>query len=139
MLRLGSNLFRMRVPRDDDILLSRLRLLVIIAKAYLIDYPFGIVSLRSIHRNSQHVAGLLANWYDVLSNINSGDDLNQKINIDHIFYQRIKLLAIMVKSFADGNPMGPYRKSALKNNIEYLSEILPHLQSIHKANLSIVK
>jgi hypothetical protein len=129
----------MRSLRDDDILLARLRLLVMMAKVFLHDYPLGKVSLQSIHRNSRHMAGFLANWYNVLSNLNSGKITEKNLDLDHIFCQRAKLLSIMVKSFAQGNPMGPHRKKALKNNMEYISEFLPQLQSLPRTHLSVVK
>ena len=139
MLRLGANLFRMRSLRDDDILLARLRLLVMMAKVFLHDHPLGKVSLQSIHRNSRYMAGFLANWYDVLSNLNTGKIMERNLDLDHIFFQRAKLLSIMVRSFAEGNPMGPHRKKALKNNMEYISDMLPRLQLLPQIHLSVIK
>lgn len=139
LLRLGANLFRMRSLRDEDILLARLRLLVMMAKAFLHGYPLGKVSLQSIHRNGIYLAGFLTNWYDVLANLNTGNIMEKNLDLDHIFFQRAKLLTIMVKSFADGNPMGPHRKKALQNNIQYISGMLPRLQSLPRTHLAVVK
>ena len=36
----------------------------------------------------------------------------------------VVMLLVMAVSFADGNPMGPSRKRALKNNIDYIAESL---------------
>ena len=139
MLRLGSNLFQMRTVRDDDILISRLRLLIVMAKAYLQDTSLGNYSLRSIIRNAGQVSCFLSNWQSYLNHLESNQKSPINIDIDHIFYQRIKLLSIMVKSIAQGNPLGIHRKAALKSNVDYVSEILPYLQPFHRTVLSVVK
>jgi hypothetical protein len=139
MLRLGSNLFQMRTVRDDDILISRLKLLIIMAKAYLQDVSLGNYSLRSIIRNAGHVSYFLSDWNANLNHIESSRKSRINFNIDHIFYQRIKLLSIMVKSIAQGNPLGIHRRTALKSNVDYISEILPNLQPVHRTALSVVK
>jgi len=139
MLRLGSNLFHMRSVRNDDILISRLKLLVIMAKAYLQEASLGNHSLRSIIRNAGEVSHFLLDWNAHLSEIEISPEAEKNIDIDHIFYQRIKLLSIMVKSIAQGNPLGTHRRTALKSNVEYLCEIIPHLQPVHRTVLSVVK
>jgi len=139
MLRLGSNLFQMRAVRDDDILISRLRLMIIMAKAYLQDTSLGNYSLRSIIRNAGHVGYFLSDWNTHLDHLESNRKSPVHLNIDHIFYQRIKLLSIMVKSLAQGNPLGIHRKTALKSNVDYISKILPYLQPYHRTVLSVVK
>ncbi len=139
MLRLGSNLFQMRTVRDDDILISRLRLLIVMAKAYLQDTSLGNYSLRSIIRNAGQVSYFLSDWHRYLKDLESNKKSPVNFETDHIFYQRIKLLSVMVKSIAQGNPLGIHRKSALKSNVEYISEILPYLQPFHRTTLSVVK
>jgi len=139
MLRLGSNLFQMRTVRDDDILISRLRLLIVMAKAYLQDASLGNHSLRSIIRNAGHVSYFLSDWQTYLKHLESNQKSPVNFDTDHIFYQRIKLLSVMVKSIAQGNPLGIHRRVALKSNVEYISEILPYLQPFHRTALSVVK
>ena len=139
MLRLGSNLFQMRKVCDDDILISRLKLLVIMAKAYLQDVSLGSYSLRSIIRNAAHVSTFLSDWNTHLNHMERSRGSQTNFYSDHIFYQRIQLLSIMVKSIAQGNPLGIHRKTALKSNIDYIAEILPQLQPIHRTVLSVVK
>jgi len=139
MLRLGSNLFQMRTLRNDDILISRLRLLIIMAKAYLHDAALGSYSLRSIIRNASQVSYFLSDWNTHLGQIEDSQESSINFDNDHIFYQRIKLLSIMVKSIAQGNPLGIHRKTALKSNVGYIAQILPHLQPAHRTALSVVK
>ena len=139
MLRLGSNLFQMRTVRDDDILISRLRLLIVMARAYLQDTSLGNYSLRSIIRNAGQVNYFLSDWHAYLNRLENNRKSPVNIDTDHIFYQRIKLLSVMVKSIAQGNPLGIRRKAALKSNVQYISEILPYLQPFHRTALSVVK
>ena len=79
MLRLGSNLFHMRTIRDDDILISRLKLLIIMAKAYLQETSLGSYSLRSIIRNAGHVSYFLSDWNAHLNHMESSR--NTQINV----------------------------------------------------------
>jgi hypothetical protein len=129
----------MRSVRNDDILLSRLKLMVIMARAYLQEASLGKTSIRSIIRNAGHLSHLLMDWNVHLNKLQINPQAQKNIDIDHIFYQRIKLLAIMVKSIAQGNPLGTRRRVALQNNLDYISEILPHLQPLHQTVLTVVK
>jgi hypothetical protein len=109
------------------------------AKAYLQDTPLGNYSLRSIVRNAGQVSYFLSDWHTYLNRIESNPKSPINFDTDHIFYQRTKLLSVMVKSIAQGNPLGLHRKAALKSNVEYISEILPYLRPFHKTALSVVK
>jgi hypothetical protein len=129
----------MRHVGENDILISRLKLLVIMAKVYLQDGIIGKHSVRSIIRNTGHLAKFLSNWYHHLNTIEVDKHVQRSIDLDHIFYQRIKLLAIMVKSIAEGTPLAEHRKIALKNNVEYICDILPYLHVAHRPNLSVIK
>ena len=139
MIRLGSNLFQMRNIHDHDILFSRLKLLTIMAKAYLEDLDFGSWRLQSMVRNTKYLSGLMSNWHNALMNYTTDHKRTNKIYFDHIFYQRVKLLSIMIKSFAEGNPMGIHRRAALKNNVDYICETLDHVHCVSRPNLQVVK
>ena len=109
------------------------------ARAYLQETSLGKTSIRSVARNAGQVSRLLMDWNAHLSKLQINPQAQKNIDIDHIFYQRIKLLAIMVKSIAQGNPLGIRRRAALQNNVDYISEILPHLQPLHRTVLTVVK
>jgi hypothetical protein len=138
MIRLGSNLFQMRNIHDHDILLSRLKLLTIMAKAYLENHDFGSWRLRSMVRNTKYISGFMSNWHSYLMNYATDHKQTGKIHLDHIFYQRVKLLSVMVASFAEGNPMGIHRRAALKSNVDYICERLNHLHCVSRANLHVL-
>jgi len=109
------------------------------AKAYLQDASLGNYSLRSIIRNTGQVSYFLSDWHTYLNRLECNQKSPINIDTDHIFYQRIKLLSVMVKSIAQGNPLGIHRKAALKSNVEYISEILPYLQPFNRTALSVAK
>jgi len=139
VLRLGSNLFHMRNIRAHDILFSRLKLLVVMAKAYLEGNDFSIWRLRSMIRNTKYLSAFMANWNEYLTNFTSNQTQKNRVHVDHIFCQRVSLLAIMLNSFAEGNPMGIHRKLALKNNVEYIGEVLNHMHCISRTRLVVIK
>ena len=70
------------------------------------------------------VAKDCVDWNGYFNNFRSSPESKRVLDVDHIFYQRIKLLAIMAKSIADGSPMGQHRRMALRNNIDYICETL---------------
>ncbi len=109
------------------------------ARAYLQEASLGNTSIRSIIRNAGQIIRLQSDWNVHLSKFQISPQAQKNIDIDHIFYQRIKLLAVMVKSIAQGNPLGTRRRAALQNNIEYICEILPHLQPLHRTVLTVIK
>jgi len=52
------------------------------------------------------------------------------MDFGYIFYQRVKLLAVMAISFAEGNPMTEHRKEALDQNLTTISEALTFSSNI---------
>ena len=55
MIKLGPPLEEMRPMLFEDIFLSLLKLLIIMAKAYLKDYPIGKYRKSAIIENAHHV------------------------------------------------------------------------------------
>ncbi|MBE9569703.1 MAG: polymer-forming cytoskeletal protein [Proteobacteria bacterium] len=120
ILRLGPNPPDMREMREDDILLSRLKLLIIMSKAYLEDYPIGKYRKEAIIGNAEQVA---KEYTRLSSHIDNGKT-KKKMDSDHVFYERIQLLAVMAKAFAEDHPMGHFRKKALKENVDHISRAI---------------
>jgi hypothetical protein len=46
------------------------------------------------------------------------------MEFDHIFFQRAKLLAVMIKALGKGFPMGEHRKQAMQENIDIICETI---------------
>jgi hypothetical protein len=124
MKRFGAAHQKMKQLRQHDIFLSRLRLLIIMATAFVENYPLGEYRLEAVARNAETVAKDCVDWNGHFHNFRSSPESKRLLDVDHIFYQRVKLLAIMAKAFADGSPMGQHRRMALRNNIDYICEAL---------------
>ena len=124
MDRIGAHPLRMRKQREEDIFISRLQLLTIMAKAYLKDYHLGRYRARAIKNNAARLAEAPYGWKSYKTQLSAATDDPGSIQLDHILFQRIRLLLVMAVSFAEGNPMGPSRRHALKNNIDYIAESL---------------
>jgi hypothetical protein len=117
--------------QKDDLLISRVKLLIIMAKAKLKGYPMGDFRKNAVAENARFV------FYEALvrsapnppespsepERYKSSTDFRY---LDHLFLQRVQLLAVMINSFIQGNPQGRYRKNAVAENVEqiciYLAE-----------------
>ncbi len=120
MLRLGANPLNMKEMDLDDIFTSRLQLLIIMAKAYLQEYPLGKYRAQAIIANAEHVALEAEELGRGLRHLQGNAEMTPEHYANHAFYQRIQLLARMAKAFARGNPGDPYRKEALKRNLDHI-------------------
>ena len=124
MERFGPNDNDMRKINRDDTFLGRVKLLVIMLKAFLGDYPLQGIKRKAIAKNAVEVAKICEDWNQYSSWVKSTSRSNEVFELDHILYQRINLLSIMVKSVALGNPMGYFRKKVIRDNISYIVDAL---------------
>lgn len=122
MHRFGAEPADMREMNSDDIFLMRLRLLIVMAYAYLEGYPIGLYRKSSLIENAHHVANGVVDWGRIV-NFRSFHEVGE-VSLDHLFYQRVKLLSVMIKGIAEGNPMGHFRDRALRINADYISEAI---------------
>lgn len=121
MLRLGSSSTDMREFDDEDIFVSRLKLVIIMTSAYLKNYPLGRFRKNAVIRTAHRITEEMVGWQGHFNNFHIDDPMDG-MDFDHVFFQRIKLLAVMAKAFADDHPMGHYRKKALEDNLEQVCE-----------------
>ena len=135
MIKLGSTAQNMRTPDRHNIFFSRLRLLIIMAKAFLENYPLGEYRLQAVVRNAEEVSRDCVDWDGYFNNFRASSESGRLLELDHIFFQRVKLLAIMTKSFAESNPMGQHRKMAIRNNIDYLCEALEYVPRMEEIEM----
>lgn len=125
MLRLGSSHAHNREMDLDDIFLSRLKLLIVMGKAYLKGYPLGEHRRQAMLENARHIEtesidlGGLADPPYLNASTSTGI-----MQFDHVFFQRAKLLAVMIKAVAKGFPMGEHRKTAMQENLDILSQMM---------------
>jgi hypothetical protein len=122
MIRLGPASEEMRPMMQNDVFLSRLKLLIIMAKAYLINFPIGKYRKLAIIENAHSV------FYHTIQLVNSeifwripseGDREKEQE-----FQRRVQLLAVTAKELAEDRLTDHIRVMALKNNLDRICEIL---------------
>ena len=131
MIKLGPTSGEMREMSDDDIFLSRLKLLIIMAKAYLKNCPIGPYRKSAINENARYVfyhslkliskAAGIKN-YDLKKQ--SGITYDDLTSEEYVFHQRIQLLSVMGKALAEDRLTGDFRKKALQYNLDSICETL---------------
>jgi len=131
MIKLGPEPVEMRAMSDDDIFSSRLKLLIIMAKAYLKDCPLGNYRKKAIIENANHVFYHSLHMVSESLNLkNDGFDFQagiaskEKTSEEHLFHQRVQLLAVMAKALAEDRFKGHFRKKALTDNLNKICEAL---------------
>ena len=131
MIKLGPASVEMRAMSEDDVFSSRLKLLIIMAKAYLRDCPLGNYRKKAIIENANHV------FYHSLHLVSESSILKDKgfeppadsvsrgkISEEYLFHQRVQLLAVMAKALAEDRLRGHFRKKALTDNLNKICETL---------------
>ncbi|MBW2054614.1 MAG: hypothetical protein JRI29_02755 [Deltaproteobacteria bacterium] len=131
MIKLGPASVEMRAMSEDDVFSSRLKLLIIMAKAYLRDCPLGNYRKKAIIENANHV------FYHSLHLVSESSILKDKgfeppadivsrgkTSEEHLFHQRVQLLAVMAKALAEDRLRGHFREKALADNLNKICETL---------------
>lgn len=135
MKNFGPTSEDMRAKCVNDIFLSRLKLLIIMAKSYLKNYPIGKYRKTAIIENVHHV------FYHSLklasSEIPSGITSEVKAEEEQEFYKRVRLLAVMAKAIAEDRLTGDLKIKALQDNLSRLCEILTF--SFHDKDMKFLK
>ncbi len=129
MIRYGAAEQEMRRMETDDLLVSRLKLLIVMAKAYLKGYPLGRYRRQAIHQNARYV------FYEAVlrtgkqpsespGDASSHHASGVKKHMDHLFLQRAQLLAVMLNAFIEGKSDGNFRNKAMAENVDHICEYL---------------
>ncbi len=124
MLRFGSPPPEAREMDIDDIFDARLRLLLIMAKAYLDGCPVGEFRRQAMLENARHVESECVDIGGLTAGFTAEEVPAASGGLDVVFYQRVKLLAVMIKAVAKGFPMGEQRKTAMRENLEIICRSL---------------
>jgi hypothetical protein len=131
MIRFGPLAREMKNMSSEDIFSSRLKLLIIMTKAYLKDCPIGeyrkqaiIENARSVFYQSLKLSSELSAITNDDSRTQSGKDSSGDMNDAYIFHQRTQLLAVMAQALAEGRLKGSFRKKALQDNVNSICKTL---------------
>ena len=140
MIKLGPTSEGMRAMTDEDIFLSRLKLLIIMAKAFLKNCPIGKYRKSAIIENAHHV------FYHSLKSVSKtaffknrdlqiqpGITFEDQTEEAYVFHQRVQLLSVMAKALAEDRLTGNFRKKALQDNLDRICETLLfnfHIQDV---------
>ncbi len=124
MLRLGAPAADMRELRSEDVFISRLKLLIIMSLAYLKQYPLGDVRKKAIVQNTNRIAREIVDGHGRSPNFRSNHEMKDDSTYNHIFFQRVKLLAVMAKAVAEDHPMGFHRLKAMEDNLNCICDAI---------------
>ena len=124
MDRYGPNAKDMREFNHYDTFRGRVKLLVIMFKAFSGGYPLQGIGLNAMAKNAVEVAKICEDWNQYSNRVRSISRSNEGFELDYILYQRISLLSIMAKSLVLGNPMGYFREKVIRDNISYIVDAL---------------
>ena len=129
MIRYGAVANKMRTMNSDELLISRLKLLLIMSKARMKGYPMGNHRKAAIIDNARIVFNeSLARSTAILTLPTSASN-HRKLSrgvthSDHLFLQRTQLLAVMMSAFASGRSQGRFRKKAMIENVDHIETYL---------------
>jgi hypothetical protein len=144
MIKLGPTSGETKAMSVNDIFLSRLKLLIIMAKAYLKNYPIGKYRRSAVIENAHHVfyhsLQLVSETFffeNRESESQSGITSEIEIEEERVFHQRVQLLAVMVKALAEDRLTGHIRKKALQDNLDRICDTLTF--SFHIKDVDFLK
>lgn len=127
MMRLISDRPDIKQNKAYDTFFSKLKHLIIVSKAFLSGHPIEEQRLKEIIQIAEEVVKDCVDWKGERDNFRSNSEYKNALHLDHIFFERVKLLAIMAKSLAQGNPMGDHRRMVLNKNIDDLCGMLKYV------------
>ena len=144
MIKLGPTSGETKAMSVNDIFLSRLKLLIIMAKAYLKNYPIGKYRRSAVIENAHHVfyhsLQLVSETFffeNRESESQSGISSEIEIEEERVFHQRVQLLAVMVKTLTEERLTGHIRKKALQDNLDRICDTLTF--SFHIKDVDFLK
>jgi len=115
----------------DHIFISRLKLLIVMTRAYLEGYPFGAVRKSALVGDAQYIAAESVDLEQLIP-IRREQPAKDGMDFDHVFYQRVKLLDSMAKTIGMSYPVGEHRKTALRDNLDMISGTLGFTSGVKK-------
>lgn len=93
-------------------------------KSYIEGLPLGDQRCQAMLNNANHIELESVELGGLVSDSDLSSPSVGTMEFDHVFYQRVKLLSVMIKAIAKGFPMGDHRKNALQENLDIICEAL---------------
>lgn len=131
MLRLGARFADACEMDLDHLFVARLKLLIIMGRAYLEGYPLGAVRRAAMVHNAGYIAAESVDLEQLIPH-RRRQSMKDGMDFDHIFFQRVKLLASMAEAIGSNDPMGEPRRTALRDNLETICHALGFTSGIRK-------
>jgi hypothetical protein len=136
MIRYGAQEKAMRPMPASEIFILRLKLLIIMTKAYLKGNPLGEFRKKAIVETANDI------FYETLlqaeqlkqsghgAEAQSASQNSRTEHPDHLFLQRVQLLAVMANALSKDKVNGNFRKRAMADNVDCICEHLPEKVSL---------
>ena len=122
--RFGARRTRDQKTSDEEALLLRLHLLLVMVKAALKGYPIGNYRKKAALDNASAVYRMISKSDLSFLHLNT---------TAHLLKERVKLLSVMTTAIiSDDYPLGIHRREAVLDNIEVIST-----NAFHKKNLRL--
>ena len=115
----------------DHIFISRLKLLIVMMRAYLEGYPLGAVRKAALVGNARYIAAESVDLEQLIP-IRCEQPTKDGMDFDHVFYQRVKLLASMATTIGQNYPLGKHRQAALKDNLDMICNTMCFTSGVKK-------
>lgn len=131
MLRFGAMPEKACQMDLDHIFICRLKLLIVMSRTYLEGYPLGTMRKSALVKNADYIAAESVDLEQLIP-IRRKQPAKGGMNFDHVFFQRVKLLASMAKAIGNSYPMGEHRKKALEDNLEMICNSLKFTSGVKK-------
>jgi hypothetical protein len=135
MIRYGAQAKAMRPMQTNELFILRLKLLIIMTKAYLKGNPLGEFRKKAIVETADYL------FYEALFQTEqlkrSGPDAKTQSALQsrskdpgHLFLQRVQLLAVMANAFSKDKAGVNFRKRAMSDNVDLICEHLSEKVSL---------
>ena len=131
MLRLGAMPDKACQMDLDHIFICRLKLLIIMTRTYLEGYPLGTQRKAALISNADYIAAESVDLEQLIP-VRSKPSAKGGMNFDHVFFQRVKLLASMARAIGSDQPMGEHRRAALTDNVDLICNALKFTSGVKK-------
>lgn len=121
MLALGAKKEHMGAMDIDHIFISRLRLLIIMLKAYLRQYPMGSYRLQGMLHNARIVGDEAVYLWELSEKPQSIPSTKEAFQKDRKVFEHIKALALFAEKIEPGRLPDRQMIESIRHHLDYLN------------------